>query len=204
MCIIVGIFCFILAAPKLAKAQDTLASVLQQTAKQTFVGVSFREVKHMVFLQDAIETSGRILISGKYFVLEQLHPERQLMTADQHRFRFYIPAKHIRHSKMLTSTLIQKNMLYFQSLITGDQKALKAMFHTHFISLEDHTWTLDLTPKDAKRAPFASIHIKGKSGQGAHYSDVIMPNHSHIEWFFTPDPTLTEKILFQLIHESKG
>ena len=195
-----------LLSSQVALAQDSLVSVLQQAAKQKLVVLEYREVKHIIYLQDPIEVSGRMFLAGERFVLEQLQPIRQLLAADKHRFRLYIPDKQLRYSKMMTSPQVQKTMHLFRPLMSGDVKALKAVFETQFLVKADHSWLLRLTPKDIKHSKFSTIRIRGRQGQPAHSAVLEMRNGSTSEWFFTlmPESKGKQEMMEKLLAESKG
>lgn len=188
-----------------ASAQDSLASILAQAAKQDVVAMEYREIKHMLFLQEPVLASGRMFLAGESFVLEQLQPERLLMTTDKQRFRFFIPQKHVYHSKMLASPMVQKALQLFRPLMSGDQQALEKVFDTRFVT-KNNGWALYLRPKDSKKTTFVSIRIEGKSSQAAHYAWVEMANGDTVEWFFSILPMSDQyaETMQKLLLESKG
>jgi len=196
----------LLASSQTASAQDSLASVLAQVVKQKLIVLEYREVKHIVYLQDPIEASGRMFLAGEKFVLEQKQPKRQLLAADKHRFRLYIPSKKLRYSKMITSPQVQKTMQLFKPLMSGDQKALEAVFITQFSVLTDGSWLLKLIPKDAKHSKISNIRIQGKQGRAAHSAVIEMGNGSISEWFFRLMPASkgNQAVMEKLLAESKG
>jgi len=199
--------CFIamLFFPQVTLAETTLSSVLGQIAKQDMVALEYREIKHIIFLQNPVIVSGRIFLKGDGFVLEQLKPERILMSADKQRFRFFIPAKHVYHSKMMTSPMVQKAMRLFKPLILGDEKALKRAFDVTFRAKENH-WILKLIPKGIKDATLSSIEIKGKVYKAADYALITMTDGSTSEWFFSSLPASKQNAstMQKLLVESKG
>jgi len=200
------LFVVMLASAQEVLAKDSLVSVLEQVVQQKLVVLEYREVKHIVYLQDPVETSGQIFIAGEKFVLEQNTPKRQLLAADKHRFRLYIPDRQVHYSKMLTSPQVQKNMQLFKPLMSGDQKALEAIFDTQFSMMDDTSWLLTLTPKDTKYSKISHIRIQGKQAQAAHSAVIEMLNGNISEWFFTLMPASKDKqeMMEKLLAESKG
>jgi len=200
------LFVVMLASSQEVLAKDTLASVLEQVVQQKLTVVEYREVKHIVYLQDPVETSGRIFIAGEKFVLEQKSPKRQLLAADKHRFRLYIPDRQVHYSKMLTSPQVQKSMQLFKPLMSGDQKALEVVFDTQFSVMGDARWLLTLTPKDTKGAKISYIRIQGEKAQPAHSAVIKMLNGNTSEWFFTLVPASKDQqdMMEKLLAESQG
>ena len=200
------LFVVLLGSSHIASAQDSLASVLAQVVKQKLIVLEYREVKHIVYLQDPIEASGRMFLAGEKFVLEQKEPKRQLVAADKHRFRLYMPDKKLRYSKMITSPQVQKNMQLFKPLMSGDKQALEAVFDTQFSVLTDDSWLLKLTPKDTKHSKIVHIRIQGKQAQAAHSAVIEMGNGSISEWFFRlmPESKANQAVMGKLLAESKG
>lgn len=194
-----------LLLPHTALAQDTLSSVLSQASKQDMVALEYREIKHIIFLQDPVLVSGRIFLKGENFVLEQLKPERQLMTADKQRFRFLIPEKHVYHSKMISSSMVQKVLQLFKPLMSGDKQALVQVFDTQFIA-GDKGWVLYLAPKNIKGSSFSKLKIEGKVSQTAHHALITMTDGSTSEWFFSALPVSEQNTstMQKLLVESKG
>lgn len=195
----------LLFSPLQVFAKDSLSSVLAQAAKQEIVALKYHEIKHIVFLQDAVSTSGLMFLAGDQFVLEQLQPERLLISIDQQRFRFFIPQKHIYHSKMLRSPMIQKAMGLFKPLMSGDEKALKEVFETTFV-VDKKGWHLGLQPKDTTHTRFKHIQLTGKPSQAAHQVLVEMSDGSTSEWSFFMQAISEQSIntMQNLLRESKG
>ncbi|MDQ6991756.1 MAG: hypothetical protein Q9M11_08510 [Mariprofundaceae bacterium] len=192
--------------PNVVLAKDTLASVLAKASQQEMVALEYREVKHMIFLHDPIEVSGRMFVAGNDFVLEQLQSQRMLLTADQHRLRFYIPSKGMRHSKMMTSSMVRKGLQFFKPLMSGDQAALERVFEIQFSVQPKGNWILILTPKKLEEAFFSKVFIEGKEGKPAYYSRLEMADGSRSEWFFSilPVSGKNKQIMQMLMQESKG
>jgi len=194
-----------LFSPWQAFSQDSLSSVLAEAGKQEIVVLKYHEIKHIVFLQDAVSTSGVMFLAGDTFILEQLQPERLLISMDKQRLRFFIPKKHIYHSKMLSSPSLQRLLNLFKPLMEGNEKALKDMFDTIFI-VDKAGWRLDLKPKDMKGVSFKHIQIIGKPAQAAQQAMIEMVDGSTSEWQFSMQETSdkTIKHIQTLLLESKG
>jgi len=191
--------------PYQALAQDSLSSVLAEAAKQDIVILNYHETKQLVFLQDAIPTSGVIFLAGNQFVLEQRYPDRLLISMDKQRLRFFVPEKHIYHSKMLSSPMLQRVLKLFRPLMSGDEEALKEAFETIFF-VDKSGWRLDLTPKDKNASELKHIQIIGKPAQAAHQALIKMVDGSTSKWDFAmqvPSDKAIERMQTLLL-ESKG
>ncbi len=188
-----------------ATANETLESILAIAAKQQNTSIDYREVRHLQLLNGPWQAQGRMFVTASVFVMEQLAPQRQLLTANKHRFWLYVPDKNIRRTGMVTTPMAQRNFALFKPIMHGDKKALEKEFDIHFTST-DAQWLLELEPKRANNTLYSRISVKGKNGHAAEYMKAEMPDGDFTEWFFQQQhfSSTTEKQVIKLMHEAKG
>ncbi len=186
-------------------AEDTLESVLATAAGQERVAIEYREVRHLQLLSQPWQAEGQMFVTPKLFVIEQLLPHRQLLTANQQRYRLFMPEKSIRRTGMLTSPMAQKSFGLFRPLMSGDRAALEKSFDIAF-SVEAQRWRMELKPKRASAAYFKRIIVQGASGKPADQMKTELDDGDYSEWFFKQQPFTSslETKVNALMDEAKG
>ena len=188
-----------------ATAEDTLESVLATAAGQANVAIEYREVRHLQLLSEPWQAEGLMFVTPKHFVIEQMSPQRQLLTANQLRYRLFIPEKNARHTGLLTSPMAQKRFGLFRPLMSGDRATLDKKFDIAF-RVEGKRWRIELKPKHALSAYYKRIIVEGASGKLADQMKTELDDGDDSEWFFKHQPftAMTEKQIKDLMDEAKG
>ncbi|OIO74028.1 MAG: hypothetical protein AUJ57_03175 [Zetaproteobacteria bacterium CG1_02_53_45] len=188
-----------------ATAAETLESILERAAAQQNVAIDYREVRHLQMLNEPWQAEGKMIVTASAFVIDQLAPQRQLLTANKHRYWLYMPEAEIRRTGMVTSPMAQRSFGLFKPIMNGDRDALEKEFDIHFTAT-DKRWLLELKPKRTGRALYARITVQGEDGHPASYMKTEMVDGDFTEWFFQQQPFTSseESSVKRLMDEARG
>ena len=188
-----------------AAAEDTLESVLATAAGQVNVAIEYSEVRHLQLLSEPWQAEGQMFVTPNLFVIEQILPQRQLLTASKQRYRLFIPEKNIRRTGMLTSPMAQKSFGLFRPLMSGDRAALEKAFDIAF-RVEGQRWHIELKPKRASTVYYKRIIVEGASGKPADQMKTELDDGDYSEWSFKQQPFTSklEERINALMVEAKG